>query len=363
MPTKSKIQEIPYFKSIVINNYRNLRHVNLHKLSRVNIIGGMNGVGKTSLLESIFILLDRVDPMVLIKPAIFRNFVMDFDSEGKRIFSEGDSSRNITIAAHTKSGREQLTISSGALQEPLPPINVPLNEGRPISPTIQATSGLTVSFSLNQHQEGKAIFFKNAQGIMTQVTKPFSPVSVRGSFISPSSRYIQPDLAERFTEVVQAGQLEKLVEAVRVVQPKLTNLQLLQVSGQALIHGNVGVGQEIPINMLGDGALTIACIVMHIIATRGGVLLIDEFDAAVHFSVLRKIWYMISTLSAKFNAQLFVTTHSRECIQAANDGFVDSGRQSDLGYCRLDRIDQGVSATIYEPNELDAALKAEWEIR
>ena len=96
-----------------------------------------------------------------------------------------------------------------------------------------------------------------------------------------------------------------------VVQPNLKSLQLLQVAGQPRNPSFMAMSAwkiSNSIHLLGDGALTIAVIVMNTIFAKDGVLLIDEFDTSIHYSVLRTIWSIVSRLAATFNTELIVTT-------------------------------------------------------
>ena len=45
-----------YIKNIEIHNFRNYTHLNLSFSKNMNIIYGLNGQGKTNLLESIYML-------------------------------------------------------------------------------------------------------------------------------------------------------------------------------------------------------------------------------------------------------------------------------------------------------------------
>ena len=42
-------------RSLEIRNYRNLRHLTIEKLGRVNLLIGKNNTGKTSVLEAIYL--------------------------------------------------------------------------------------------------------------------------------------------------------------------------------------------------------------------------------------------------------------------------------------------------------------------
>jgi AAA15 family ATPase/GTPase len=49
---------------------------------------------------------------------------------------------------------------------------------------------------------------------------------------------------------------------------------------------------------------------------RNGILCIDEIDSALHKSLLVKFTEFIQTIAKEFNVQVFLSTHSKECIDA-----------------------------------------------
>jgi len=51
-------------------------------------------------------------------------------------------------------------------------------------------------------------------------------------------------------------------------------------------------------------------------AASNGVLLIDEFETAMHKSLLIDFSQFVHQLANKFNVQVFLTSHSKECIDA-----------------------------------------------
>ena len=59
--------------SIEINNFRALRHLKLENLSRVNLIVGKNNVGKTTVLEAIWVYAQGGAPKALLEVLEGRN--------------------------------------------------------------------------------------------------------------------------------------------------------------------------------------------------------------------------------------------------------------------------------------------------
>ncbi len=55
---------------------------------------------------------------------------------------------------------------------------------------------------------------------------------------------------------------------------------------------------------------------------HANVVLIDEIENGIHHTVMRDLWEVIVKHSRESNTQIFATTHSYECIEAAHRAFV-----------------------------------------
>jgi predicted ATP-dependent endonuclease of OLD family len=99
-------------------------------------------------------------------------------------------------------------------------------------------------------------------------------------------------------------------------------------------------------------------------ARKSRVVMIDEIENGIHYSVLRGLWWHIKRAARATGTQIIATTHSRECIAAAQDAFVQDGQQM-LSLIRLWRrsADSDVSATSYGFAELENALDLSLDIR
>lgn len=81
-------------------------------------------------------------------------------------------------------------------------------------------------------------------------------------------------------------------------------------------------GKLVPFGVYGDGVRKAFHFVVAVLATKNGILLIDEFETAIHTSVMDKLFTWIFEACKKFNVQLFMTTHNKEALQkvlALND--------------------------------------------
>jgi predicted ATP-dependent endonuclease of OLD family len=78
------------------------------------------------------------------------------------------------------------------------------------------------------------------------------------------------------------------------------------------------------LSSLGEGINRYIAILCAIWASKDGVLLIDEIENGIHYTNYKKLWQIIFQASVDANCQLFITTHSKECIAAFNDVQLDN---------------------------------------
>jgi ABC-type multidrug transport system ATPase subunit len=97
--------------------------------------------------------------------------------------------------------------------------------------------------------------------------------------------------------------------------------------GLPMINGDIGIGRLIPLPLLGEGTVRLLEILLAISTTRDGVVLIDEIENGLHYSVLKKVWKAIAQYARKSNSQIVTTTHSWESIEAAREKMGSTGIQ------------------------------------
>ncbi len=74
------------------------------------------------------------------------------------------------------------------------------------------------------------------------------------------------------------------------------------------------------------------------------------------------IWKGLFLAAEEFDAQIFATTHSWECILAADEA-ARVGENYDLALIRLDRVKDDVRATVIDEKSLTTAKELHWEMR
>ena len=103
----------------------------------------------------------------------------------------------------------------------------------------------------------------------------------------------------------------------------------------------------------------LARLVFAMSSAKDGVVLVDEIENGFHHSVLKKVWTVIERAAEQFNVQVFATTHSYECVTAAQAAL----KTDNLRYLRLDVVDSKVRCVTYTPEAIEAAIRHDLEVR
>jgi AAA15 family ATPase/GTPase len=132
-----------------------------------------------------------------------------------------------------------------------------------------------------------------------------------------------------------------------------------------MLYGDIGLANLISLPLMGDGMLRLTNFVLQIANAQNGVLLIDEIENGLHYSVITNVWKAIASAAKEYNTQVFATTHSWECVLSAHEAFESSETyDSDFQLHRLDRLnDVEIKAVTYSKRSLSAAIRAGLEVR
>ena len=117
-----------------------------------------------------------------------------------------------------------------------------------------------------------------------------------------------------------------------------------------------------PLKSLGDGATRMFAVALALANCRGGILLIDEVENGIHYSLQSKFWSMILRAAEDHNIQVLATTHSKDCI----DGFADAALANpnvDANLVRIGRRNGKLRAVEYSKGQLEVAAEQNIEVR
>lgn len=360
----------PVLRSLNIQNFRCFRKLNIDSLARVNLIAGKNSVGKTAILEALFLLIGAENLELALKISQFRG-IRELKGELKAIlellwaplFYHLEIDKTIKIRGGLSNGREQkveLQLVSATSQK------LRLDDGNEQNALLR--SGLSsnqilkqkFTDPLNQQTEFEMKFADGELSIKPVPSDPAFP----GYFLSARRSPSQEELANLFGRLVKEKRVEMLdlVNVLKLVEPRLLYLDVIPSAGISTIYGDIGLDQMLPISLMGDGMERVIGILLRIANASGGIVLIDEIENGLHYSIFRNFWQIIDRAARDFNTQVIATTHNYECIREAHEAFSHSDGYDFLLH-RLDRIENRVEVATYDQETLEAALEAEFEVR
>ncbi len=154
-----------------------------------------------------------------------------------------------------------------------------------------------------------------------------------------------------------------VIEALRIIDPKISAVSMVasEVDVRTAIVRSRDIPRPVPLRSFGDGMTRLFAIVLSLVNAQGGLLLIDEFENGLHYSVQLDIWRMIFRLAQILDVQVFATSHSRDTVEAFQTAASESPGEDAL--VRLTRRGDDVISTVFSERELEIATRDEIEVR
>ena len=258
------------FKNIEIKNFRGIDHLEIDDFSRVNVFLGQNNSGKSTVLEAITMLMSMSNPDVpqqisavrARKP--FSNFI-----DIKYFF------RNMDVSAPPE------VSSKHVFDELADPKNEPVQQ----TGSVFYVNTLEMNFDITNGtatQSYKSWLRVNPQGLVVNKKSAEGYMEKNRAWLIPSD-LMTNNLANDLTELIRRNKKDTILALLKLFDERINGIEILTIVASAA-------------NPLVD------------------MILIDEIDNGLHYSVYRKLWQALFTLAVASDKQLFVTTHSKETL-------------------------------------------------
>ena len=349
-----------------IENFRGFESLVVDSLERVNLIAGKNNVGKTALLEALFLHIGAHNPELPLKVNAIRGIErVPIQSElaWGWLFYDKRTGNQITLGSmDDKDLRRTLTIKLVASDMVSATGNGDGSESRSagILSTADISRDLVLEYDDSGQRHAEARVSITSEGEIKFRRGGGAPAAP-GIYLGAIARLTGED-AERFSNLERTGKADSLLPTLQMLEPRLTRLAVLVTAGQPMIHGYVGLREPMPLPVMGQGLVRLSAILLALPSVSGGTLLIDEIENGLHHSVLPELFKAIGEAARAYDVQVFATTHSWECIGAAHAAF-STQPPYDFRLHRLERIKGQIKDFAFDAESLEIALKAELEVR
>ncbi len=277
-----------FIKHIEITNFKCFDSLKVENLKRVNLLGGDNNIGKSAFLEALEIVAKTENPSSLVKA--IRNVINRRQSYN---FSEFDI----------------ITYEQNYLQF----------RTNTISITLKVTDNAQIYLS---DEEVIELDEKNTK-LIDIINYKRTSFAIRNAKLNKNIDFIpSTSLNERklfviYGNIVDMGMMGVIDDFLREFDPRIESLLISPKEHYSVFKVKLR-DMKIPVllSSLGSGLNRYIAIVCAIWKNQNGQLLIDEIENGIHYAKYEKLWEIIFKTSKKANCQIFIATHSKECIEA-----------------------------------------------
>lgn len=358
--------------NLEVRSFRGFRHLKIEHVGRVNLIVGKNNVGKSALLEALRLYASKGSPRIILELI----GVYDENKPSGRFISQ----ERLVALKYLFYGRQDIKSLLEAVQ---------------IGPIDSEAEKLTINigwYAQEAGANGEKVFrpalFEEYD--LADKVAPYLDVWIGGrnfvyslSRVSPVPSFV-PDHKQSFgifsgpdglskreigrlwDNIALTDMEQEILSALRIIAPGVAGLNLIEDSTASRdripivkVHN---VAEPIPLGNLGDGMQRMLGIALALVNAKDGMLLIDEIENGLHYSVLPSLWQMIFQLARRLHVQVFATSHSRDCIEAFQQISVED-TQTEGMLIRLESKKDEIVATLFDERELGIATSEQIEVR
>lgn len=352
---------------LALKNFRCFQNFTLDGIRPVTLIAGTNNVGKSTLLEGLFLFIDRNSSDVFLKLNGFRgirSISLSPKVVWEPLFTNMDVNNTIEISIENNNNEMQTVAASKDSTfslSTIADIPLPTNIQGAKSPVLNSYP-LKLCYSDSENYD-ISHFTLTEIGITLTPRKPINTITPYTHYLS-SSLIIQSQLvAEWFGKIELEGKKSQCVKILQKLDSRVKDLSVIIIGGLSGIYADLRLASMLSVNMLGDGVNKLLHIALVMLANPGAVILIDEIENGFHYSFYPKLWEIIGELATITSCQVFATTQSYECISGAAALAADITNPELFRFIRLDCNDEGITPKVFDNDSFEYAIKNEWEIR
>ncbi|MCZ8189730.1 MAG: AAA family ATPase [Microcystis sp. LE19-338.1B] len=383
-------------QSLKIEGFRGFQNFEMANLGRINLLVGKNNSGKTSILEAIQFLYAQNNIDIFLETISYRGEFGWSESNlpsRTKVFEichlfpghEIIPSKKIIISGYGKSYLASVTISVESIPIKLSLFsdkNDDINQNNDNNFDNEEWGKLILSIGWSQSQKpiemellANGTLARDSIRRIASLSRISHKIGIDNQielkFLTPFS-LTSSDMAALFDNIVLSPLEDLIIESLKIIEPKIERIASV-VSGKYLTSNNLGVrggflikiknhDQPIPIGSLGDGFWRMLGLVLAMVNLENGILLVDEIDSGLHFTVMTDMWKVVWETAKKLNIQVFATTHSRDCWQSLGELITEEKiTDNEITIQRIDR--EKSQSVIFDPEEIVIAATSNLEVR
>lgn len=354
-------------ESFEIQNYRLFKNLKIEKLGRVNLITGKNNVGKTALLEAthLFASMNKLQSIKLIL-SIREELLSNMDlcilnifnnplegNWGKISISDNINSLLIETVLLVEVWNEDRTSLLRRIVNPEKDSSLPTKRG------LQITNfGISKLFPLEQQLINSELYLSDYI---------LFPKTMKPCFFVFSSGLGNETSFNLWDNIALTPLKSDLIQNLHLISPMIEDIAVIghpDIKGARQFRLKIkNSDPAILLTSMGEGTKRLLEITLAMINAKGGILLVDEIENGIHYSIHSTLWKYILELAEKYDVQVFVTTHSWDCIEGFQQALNTFHDPSQGLLLRLSKRNDDIISTSFDAHELAVATRENIEVR
>lgn len=345
--------------SLKIENFRGFESTELNNLTKLNVLVGENGSGKTALLEGLFLLGGLSSEMFLrlkswrMMPDIkITSTQQTFHDIFGDYFFNFDTSKTIYLGTKgTLSETRHVKIYFAEQEAAQLEMGDSIEQAKLIAP-----------LNFKGIYEGTKEFNVQAKIEGDKLQLPRFPSPVNAAFFASNTKFSPQETADRYSRLDAEGTLEDVLAIFYEIYPFVKDLSIVTREGIGMIWGrNNGLKAKMPLALMSDGVNKFLQLLLAIKAHPYSYILIDEFENGFYYEKMKDICRAIYELAKKSNVQLFISTHSKELLESM--ATVATKNEKDFSLIRTERTKEGSIVKQFTGLTFKRAMEQHAEIR
>jgi hypothetical protein len=153
------------------------------------------------------------------------------------------------------------------------------------------------------------------------ISSHFGPaIAIFGSYIN----YAEVDNVIWFSQLKERNAANEIINFLKEEFPFVLDLEVLAPAGANGLYATLSDGSRRRLSAVSAGINKIVTILLATAFIREGIILIDEIENGIFYEKYSAVWRILYRFALDTKNQIFVTSHSDECLRALPDVIGDN---------------------------------------